>query len=67
MKTFFFFFFLFFFQTQPHTTSFKALHVGSKPTWAVLPPEEHSPTTGRENQPKENERKIKTTNKGPRI
>jgi hypothetical protein len=35
--------------------------VGTMPTWAVLPPKGDSLTTEREIQPKEKERKIKTT------
>jgi hypothetical protein len=38
-------------------------HIGSKPTWAVLPPEEHSP----KKKKKKEQWKTKTTNKGTRI
>ena len=40
--------------------------VGTKPTWAVLPPEKHLPTTERRIQPKQKEWKTKTTNKWPK-
>jgi hypothetical protein len=51
------FFFLFFFSMTMDNIFQGTTRVGSKPTWAVLPPEEHSPKQNKKQW------KTKTTNK----